>query len=199
MLTVYLSMLVFALTGAISPGPVNIIAASTGASFGFVRTLPHVLGATIGYTLVVFVSGMGLGELLAAYPQLTLQVQVLGAAFLLWLAWKIATAPVTSDEVDKLASPPGIVAGALAQMLNPKAWLVALSGVSLFVSGQDGVLWYLLAFCAISFAMCFCGVSSWAVLGHLARRLLSDPRNAKLFNRLMALLLTGTVVLMFVN
>lgn len=208
MFTLLLSMLAFALVGAITPGPVNLIATGSGANFGFLRTLPHVLGATLAYTLIVLLGGLGLGEILLNLPQLTQLVELCGAAFLLYMAWRIASAQPTAydpagyqrneGDAHRGSTPPGLTAGALVQLLNPKAWLVSLSGVALFVTGQadseDAQRVYLLLFTAVSFAMCFLGVGCWAALGHLLRHYIGQPRKQRLFNRTMGLLLCAAVV-----
>ena len=200
MLPVILSMMLFALIGAISPGPVNIIATGSAASFGFRRTLPHVIGATLAYTLVVLLAGLGLSQVLFAFPNISQILQFLGAAFLLYMAYKIGSAPVQSfeDEVNS-KQPPSMIQGALCQLLNPKAWLVSMSGVAVFVNVNNPYHHYLLAFCIVSFFMCFIGIGSWALMGDLIRNLLSNAKQQMLFNRLMALLLVALVMLMLFN
>jgi len=200
MFAVVISMMLFALIGAISPGPVNIIATGTAASFGFKRTLPHVIGATLAYTLIVFLAGIGLSQLLFAFPSLSQVLQVCGSAFLLYMAYKIVSAPVQSmeDESQK-QSPPSLLQGALSQWLNPKAWLVSMSGVAVFVNVNNPYYLYLLAFCLVSFFMCFIGIGSWALMGDVIRRFLSNAKQQVLFNRLMAILLVILVVLMTVS
>ncbi|MGY8871680.1 MAG: LysE family translocator [Pseudomonadales bacterium] len=199
MAAVVLSMIVFALVGAISPGPVNIIATGAGANFGFVRTLPHVLGATVAYALIVFLVGVGLNEVLLRFPQITDVLQYIGGAFLLYMSFKIATANPVDINVASQTIPPRFIEGALAQGLNPKAWLVSMSGVSLFVSAQHPAFFYLLVFCLVSFSMCLLGVGTWAVLGHFIGKYLSDDRHQVMFNRLMGVLLSSTVVTMFLQ
>ncbi len=197
MLPVVLSMMLFALIGAISPGPVNIIATGTAASFGFKRTLPHVIGATISYTLVVFLAGLGLSQVLFSFPHLSQVLQLVGAAFLLYMAYKIGSAPVQSmDAKNQNKLPPSMLQGALCQFLNPKAWLVSMSGVAVFVNVNNPYHYYLLAFCLVSFFMCFIGIGSWALMGDLIRKFLSNAKQQVLFNRLMALLLVALVMLM---
>lgn len=194
MLTVVLSMLAFALVGAISPGPVNIVATGAGANYGFRGALPHVLGATLSYTLIVFLVGAGLNRLLVEFPQFTSVLQYAGSAFLLWMAWKIASARPESLQADNRSEPPRIIEGALCQILNPKAWLVSVSGVSLFVSSQQPAELFLLIFCAVSFAMCLIGVGSWALLGQLISGYLSSPARQVMFNRIMAALLVASIL-----
>ncbi|WP_261843110.1 LysE family translocator [Aliamphritea ceti] len=198
MLTIIFSMLVFALVGAISPGPVNIVATGAGANYGFRGALPHVMGATLSYTLIVFLVGIGLNQLLAQVPEFASILQYLGSAFLLWMAWKIATAKPESLQGETPSLPPKMLEGALCQGLNPKAWLVSMSGVSLFVSTQQPAALFLMIFCAVSFAMCFIGVGSWALLGQVISRYLSNPTRQVMFNRIMAALL-ATSILTIIN
>jgi len=199
MLSIVFSMALFALIGAISPGPVNIIATGAGANFGFRRALPFVLGATISYTLVVFLVGIGLNAVLQAYPQITRSLQYIGGAFLLYMSYKIAMAKPTQiidDEqnLSSLQTPPSFIHGFLAQSLNPKAWLVSMSGVSLFVSANSPAFTYLLIFCSLSLIICFIGVATWAMIGQLISQFLSTDKRQRIFNITMGLLLSSTVL-----
>ncbi|MDR7304754.1 LysE family translocator [Rhodoferax saidenbachensis] len=196
---VWISMALFALAGAISPGPVNVIASSQGARHGFWRALPHVAGASLSYCAVVLLMGGGMQWLLQTWPALTTVTQYAGALYLLYLAFKIARAPVQALNT---SAPPtqhthwahNALHGALTQGLNPKAWLVALSGVSLFVpTGADAGL-RLWSFCAISGFVCFGSVACWAALGTLIRQWLQPASHQRLFNRVMAGLLVLTVL-----
>ena len=199
MTTIVISMFVFALIGAISPGPVNIIATGAGANFGFRAALPHVFGATVSYTLVVFLMGVGLNATLKLFPEITQWLQYVGGAFLLYMSYKIATAvPIDSNDLST-KSPPTFIEGALAQGLNPKAWLVSMSGVSLFVSSNSPAMLYLLIFCSISFVVCFVSVGTWAAVGELIGGFLSTRKRQVAFNIVMGLLLSATVVPIFIN
>lgn len=205
---VWMSMVLFALAGAISPGPVNVMASAQGAAQGFVRAMPLVLGASLSYAAVVWLAGSGLQHSLRGYPELARLPPLAGALYLLYLAWRIATAPTQAlaDEAHEAhpAAPPqgpaarqawaqGLVQGAVTQGLNPKAWLVALSGVGLFVpSGPEGAP-RLQLFCAISLLVCWLSVSAWAALGMWIRRWLARPAYQRCFNRLLAALLVLTV------
>lgn len=209
MITVIISMAIFALVGSISPGPVNIIATSSGACFGFRRTVPHVFGATVAYAVIILLLGFGLNQSLAQWPEVTNTLKYLCGIYLLYMSFKIATAvplkiatDMDTTEAEKTAvieQPPAFMDGILSQGLNPKAWLVSMSGVSIFVSVHTQSTLYLLVFTAISFIVCFIGISTWAVMGHVIRdRLSSHSRQVK-FNILMGLLLSGTVVSMLLG
>jgi threonine/homoserine/homoserine lactone efflux protein len=200
MFTTIISMFIFALIGAISPGPVNIIATGSGAVFGFRRTIPHVLGATIAYTLIVLMVGIGLNSSLIVFPEISHTLRYVGSAFLLYMSYKIATAvPIGSEEITETTQPPSLIEGALAQGLNPKAWLVSMSGVSLFVTVQQQTTLYLLVFCVISFTVCLLGISTWAAIGYSIRSLLSTTKRQISFNILMGLMLSATVVSILFN
>ena len=198
MITVMLSMAIFALVGAISPGPVNLIATSSGACFGFRRTVPHVIGATFAYTLIVLLVGFGLNQSLMQFPEITHFLKYLAGIYLLYMSFKIATAvPLNSIISAEAKQPPAFIDGVLSQGLNPKAWLVSMSGVSIFVSVQTQSTFYLLVFSAISFTVCFVGISTWAAMGHVIRDQLSTRTRQIRFNMMMGLLLSGTVISMF--
>lgn len=200
MISILFSMLIFALIGAISPGPVNIIAASTGANYGFQRTLPHIIGATVAYTLIVFLMGVSLNQTLSIFPQFTYALKYLGSIFLFYMSYKIATAsPFDTKEMTRETKAPSFIEGMLSQGLNPKAWLVSMSGVSLFVLPNSPVSLYIIAYCSISFVICFVGVGTWAAIGQFIGRFLSTRKRQRVFNVFMGLLLASTVVSILVN
>lgn len=196
MLSILLPMFLFSLAGAISPGPVNVIAAHLGARLGFVRALPHVLGASLSYVAIVWLVGSGLGGVLQAYPALAQGLQYLGAAYLLYLSARIASAAPSSAEAPTAAGHSAWLQGVLSQSLNPKAWLVALAGVGLFVSAGPDTSTLLHIFCAVSGAVCCVSVAAWAALGTVLRRWLAPARHQLLFNRTMALMLVAAVAAM---
>ena len=199
MVGIALSMAVFALVGAISPGPVNFIATGTGANFGFRRALPHVVGATLGYTIIVFAVGLGLDAVFTRWPALAGGLQYIGGAFLLYMAYKMATAAPMTPGRQGRRQPPSLWQGLLAQWLNPKAWLVSTSGVGLYVSAHSPALLYLLLFGLISFAACLLSVGSWAAFGHVIHQYLSTPRHQVRFNLVMGGLLATTVATMMIS
>ena len=193
------SMFLFSLAGAISPGPVNLIAASIGARAGVLKALPHVTGASVSYSAIVWLMGSGLHRLLTSYPDITGLLQWAGAAYLLYLSAKIATAPPVTDKASSLASATGLLQGVLAQSLNPKAWLVAMSGVSLFVTAGANAPRLLLAFCIMSGVVCFCSIATWAALGKFIGKRLNKANDQHRFNQVMAFLLATTVLSMLLT
>ncbi|GAB3533886.1 LysE family translocator [Photobacterium alginatilyticum] len=199
MFSVFSSMIVFALVGAVSPGPVNIIAASTGAQSGYRKTLSHVLGATIAYALIVFLCGLSLELVSTLLPEIMGIMRLLGGGFLLYMGFKIATATGIGKQDRQYYTPPTFIEGALSQALNPKAWLVAISGISLFVLNHSPTVLYLFCFTAISFIACFAGVSVWAAAGDYIGHYLSTTRRQNVFNITMGTLLSGSVISMLLG
>lgn len=190
---VWLPMFLFALTGAISPGPVNLIASSMGAQFGLRRALCFAAGATLSYALILLVLGSGMQALLARSSLLGQWLPCAGAAYLLVLAWRIATQAPTDWGAPALSAPGAwtcFVQGLLTQALNPKAWLVALSGIGLFAQDSAALATLVL----ISVLVCFASELVWAVLGKLVRRWLQRPRAQVWFNRTLAALLAYAVL-----
>jgi threonine/homoserine/homoserine lactone efflux protein len=190
-------MLLFALAGAITPGPVNLVAANLGVRGGLLGALPHVAGASLSYVAIVWLMGSGLHGVLAAYPQASQWMRYTGAAYLLVLCVRIATAPPLSDlpaRPQRTGWALGLVQGGLVQSLNPKSWLWAMAGTGLFVA--DGTRAALLLFCAVSGVVCFASVATWAGLGRVIRQWLARPGMQVLFNRAMAALLALTVAAM---
>lgn len=196
MLSILFSMFLFSLAGAISPGPVNVIAASVGAQAGFLRALPHVSGASLSYAAIVWLMGCGLNRILLAYPSISQFLLYSGAAYLLYLAARIAQTPTATSQIAPPARASGLLQGVLSQSLNPKAWLFAMSGVSLFVADAPQESTLLLALCAMSGVVCFLSVATWAVLGQWISQWLASPLRQQRFNRCMGLLLALTVFFM---
>lgn len=189
MMTLYFSMAAFALASSITPGPVNIVALSSGAQFGFNASLRHVTGATLGFTLLLVLVGLGVHELLTQWPVLTTIFLWAGVAFLFYLTYQLA---VDNGQLGqgRRQKTPSYWQGALLQWLNPKAWLASVASMGAFVGdGDPQLLWQ---FTAIYFVICYLSVACWAYAGVMLSSLLQSVRNVQRFNRLMALLLAAS-------
>lgn len=189
-----ISMAAFALAASISPGPVNVVALSSGAQFGLVASLRHVLGATVGFVVLLMFTGFGLHEVLQRYPMLTEIIRWAGVAFLLYLAWKLAMDDGRLD-VSRPTHEPSFLHGAAMQWLNPKAWLAAVAGMGAFVA--DGEARLIGLFALIYFVVCYLSVACWAYAGAFLGPYLRSPRRIRVFNRSMAALLAGCAVSLF--
>ncbi|WP_260261671.1 LysE family translocator [Vibrio intestinalis] len=199
MTSLLMPMVAFALVTSISPGPVNIIATVTGANHGYTRTVPHIIGATFGFVSILFLFGLGLSLLMNEISNLAKLVTYVGGSFLLYLAYKIATQEpsINEEECKNCRSAPSLLQGVMCQWLNPKAWIVSLAGISVFYTGQDAGVGMLSLFCAIFFVVCYISISVWAMLGVVISSILETPKQFRLFNIVMALLLVLTVLYTF--
>ena len=188
-MTAFLPMAAFALAASISPGPVNLVALGSGARHGLRASMLHVTGATLGFTLLLLLTGLGLHEVLRRLPYLAAAIQWAGVGFLLFMAYKLA---VDNGQLDthKKGAAPSLLRGAAMQWLNPKAWLASLAGMGAYAgTGDAAQVWQ---FTAIYFVICYASIAAWAYAGTFLRRYMGEPRRVRLFNRLMAALLAGS-------
>lgn len=186
---VLVAMMGFAFVGAVTPGPVNLLAISTAVQRGKRSALNHVVAASFAYALVVVTSGMFMTRVGGWLPMFERGMQVAGSVFLSYLAYKIYTAPIGEDVDVNTQATSGWITGALTQILNPKAWLVAMSGISVYVIGQVQAEQLLWVFTLVSLFACLLGVGLWAMLGSVFSTLLSKPHCMRWFNRVMAAIL----------
>jgi len=194
-----IAMAVFTLVGAITPGPVNLLALRYGLDGGLARPLGYVLGASGSYGALVWLAGMGAG-LLFGHPAIAQGIQWAGAAYLAFLAWRVATAPVSGSDGAVSPASPGawraLMEGGLLQVLNPKAWFVAISGVALFASVDGSDESALSRFIVISVLGCATGGAVWAAAGGMLKTWLASPYRQRLYNRLLGGVLGITVIAM---
>jgi len=189
------AFLLFAVVAAITPGPSNVMLTATGAQVGVLRGLPCLLGTGTGMGLMLFVVPLGLGSLVLGHPVVLRVLHWGGAAFLLWLAWKIAT---SSGRVDAATGgrPVGYLGAAVFQWVNPKSWLVSASATGTFLSAgagspvvQAACLGGLFVLAALPSGLV------WLAFGAAVQRLLRGPRSMRAFNVTMGVLLALSIVL----
>jgi threonine/homoserine/homoserine lactone efflux protein len=188
----FFALLVYAFVTSVTPGPNNLMLLASGVNFGFVRTIPHMCGIGFGFFTLLIGVGFGLGALLTALPQLHLALKVLGGAYLLYLAWKIAMSRQMADGGAANSRPMSFVEASLFQWVNPKAWVMAVTAMALYQDPQEPY-WSVL-FIGLVFALTnFPTVSTWAAFGVALRGFLSDPVRLKWFNIAMGVLLAATL------
>ncbi|WP_029348976.1 LysE family translocator [Bosea sp. 117] len=190
------SLVLFAIAGAFTPGPNNLISTASGAAFGFRRTLPQIWGVALGFPLMIVAIGFGLGGLFATFPQLHLILKFVGSAYLLYLAWKIATA--SDPEASAIARPLTLLEAALFQWVNPKAWTLALGVVPAFTTIGGNLFAEVMLIALVMGATTFPALSLWAGFGVAMARLLSRPRQRRIVNLVMAALVAASVGLLFI-
>ena len=190
------AFILFAVVAAVTPGPSNVMLTAAGANGGVVRGLPCLIGVTTGRGLMMFVVPLGLGSLILRNPLVLKALNWAGAAFLLWLSWKIAT----SRRMDSLpeSRPVGFFGAAVFQWVNPKSWLVTASAAGAFLHTGAGSPVLQSAFLGGLFVLvalpsCFV----WLAFGATAQRLLQTPRRLRAFNITMGILLALSIGLIF--
>ncbi|MGE8350455.1 MAG: LysE family translocator [Pseudomonas protegens] len=183
-----LAFALFALVTSITPGPNNTLLLASGVNFGFNRSIPHILGISCGFFVLVLAVGLGLGAVFEAYPLLYSVLRYVGAAYLLYLAWKIARSGPMSEEQQGQGQPLGYWGAAAFQWVNPKAWVMAVGAISTYTPLQ-GYFTNVLVIAAVFALINAPSVSLWAACGSLLRNVLRNPRWLRLFNMGMAGLL----------
>lgn len=186
----------FALASLYTPGPNNIMLASSGARFGVKRTLPHLFGVALGFPLMLFPMALGLGALFEHSPLFRDVLRYVGAAVMLWIGWKIATAG--RAKTDDTARPFTFLMAAGFQWINPKAWAMAIAVVGGYMLGRAPVLEAMI--CAGVFATLGLGSAFlWTSAGASIRRFLSSDRRIRLFNGTMGALIAACALFLLVD
>jgi threonine/homoserine/homoserine lactone efflux protein len=186
------ALLVFVLVTLFTPGPNNAMLMTTGLNFGFRRGQPHLWGVALGFAVMVLAVGLGLGAVFAAYPIVYAVLKYAGAAYLLYLAWQIATAGPVEGSDAVAGRPMRFLEAAAFQWLNPKGWVMAVGAVSTYAAVST------FPFNVVLMAFLFgsLGVLSsatWLGFGTGLKRLLTSPRAVRAVNIAMALLLVASL------
>ena len=183
----------FGLATSITPGPNNMMLLASGLNFGVRRTLPLMFGISVGYVVLMLAVGFGLGEALRAVPGAFLALKILGGAYMLWLAWRIAVSAPPQDESEPSSRRPISFLGAVAfQWVNPKAWVIVVTAAATYVA-PDSFTRDLLIVTLVCGLINLPSISVWAMFGASLRRFLKDPVWLKRFNIAMALLLVASL------
>lgn len=191
-----LPLMLFVLISTVTPGPNNLLLAASGLNFGVRHTLPHLLGIHLGvYTLVVL-CGLGLGQLLLALPGAELALRVFATGYLVYLAWQIlGLGPGAAPETQR---PMKIWEAGLFQASNPKAWMMAITGLHLALATESGMTSAVFLLC-----LCFATLGTlcnliWVYMGAALQSQLENPRKRRLINSSLAAITVLTIVAFWV-
>ena len=190
---ILMALVAFCFVGVMTPGPNNLMLMASGANFGFRRTVPHMVGVGLGMPILTLLVGVGIIRVFEAFPIVQTILTGLSVLYLLYLAWKIANAaPPRQAGADDVGRPLTFLQAAAFQWVNPKAWFMALSAITLYAGGRDplAILWVAGAYCAVSSI----STTSWTALGQQMRRFLGTPGRLRAFNWTMAALLMATLI-----
>lgn len=181
----------FAFVSSITPGPNNLMLIASGANFGLRRTIPHMLGIGIGFTVMMVLVGVGLIGLFDAVPASYTILKIVSVAYLLWLAWKIANAAAPGTRGRASGRPLTFLQAAAFQWVNPKAWTMALTAITVYAPDRSlaAIGLVALVFGLINLPT----VSTWTLIGQQMQKLLTDERRLQIFNWTMAALLVASL------
>ena len=184
-----LGLMAFAFVSSITPGPNNLMIMASGANYGIARSIPHLLGISLGHSAMVLLVGLGLARAFDALPWARPALAAVSVAYLLWLAWRIATAPPPARAAAE-GRPLTFLQAAAFQWVNPKAWTMALTAVTLYAAGGP---WAVLPVAGAFLLTNLPSVSCWLILGVQIRRWLTSPARLRAFNWTMAALLVASL------
>jgi len=187
-----LPLATFCLVSTVTPGPNNMMLLASGATFGMRRTLRHIAGVSGGCAVMVLVLGWALAGAVGRMPGAFTALHVVSTGYLLWLAWRIATA-TGPHGANARARPLGVIDAAAFQWVNPKAWAMVLGAVTSFAR-PDHLLVDVPLIALVLMAIGLPSISMWAGSGQVLSRFLSDPRALRVFNVGMAALLVASIV-----
>ena len=192
-----LPLALFAFVSSVTPGPNNVMLTASGASFGYRRSVPHMMGICMGVVIMVLLIGAGLGAVFDAEPRLYTLLKYLGAAYLVWLAWKIAKSG-SVDQGKTGAQPLSFWQAAAFQWVNPKAWIMAIGVVATYTP-RDGFFINLLVSALVLGTINYPSISVWTLFGSAVGRALRTPKALRAFNWFMAGLLLLSLIPVFVD
>jgi threonine/homoserine/homoserine lactone efflux protein len=180
-----------------TPGPNNILVASSGVNFGFRATIPHILGVTVGYPLMLLLVGVGLAKIFTDVPQVHTVLKYVCIVYLLYLAWRIAAAPVATSETRRTAKPMTFLQAVAFQWVNGKGWVVALSAVTTYTVVNATLTMQVVALASLALVVTLGAVTTWTLFGAMLRRYLHTDRRRRIFNYSMAGLLVASILPVF--
>lgn len=185
------ALALFAFVSTFTPGPNNLMLMTSGANVGFIKTIPHMLGITLGFPLMVLLVGFGLVGVFDSFPIIHQVLKFASLAYLFWLAYRIATSKSPDTRAEQY-QPMSFIGAAAFQWINPKGWSMALTAVSVYNPSNS-----LMGLAAIAVIYALSNVPSasfWTVAGQQLQRFLTSPKRVSLFNWSMAILLIGSTI-----
>lgn len=179
----------YAFVSSVTPGPNNILLTASGISYGFKRTLPHMLGIPFGFAVLLTLCAVGVGALLVSVPAAEIGLKLFGTIYMLWLAWQLRKNSIKADDQSGAdGQPMTFLQAAMFQFANPKAWVFALTGASVYVptglSLPIAIFVLVLLFCMV---MLPC-IALWAGMGSTIKYYLQNPKIERIFSTLIVLL-----------
>ena len=197
--TLLASIFVFSFATSITPGPNNIMLLSSGLTFGYKKTVPHMLGVVIGFPLMALLVGLGLGKIFESYPTFLTILKIVGTAYLLWLAWKIANSTPSVNENTNNSEPLKFMPIVLFQWVNPKNWIKIITAMSVYVNSVENVLSQIIIITIVFLSTVIVSANTWTLGGVVLKRFIKNKKAIRVFNILMAILLIFSIIFSFLG
>ena len=190
------SISLFWFVAAYTPGPNNVVASYSGFNFGIKKTIPHILGTTLGFTSLVILLNIGLINVFKLFPIIQVVIRYLGTVFLIYLAYKIATS--TSSDNIKKENPVKFIETFLFQYLNPKGVMVAIIVVSTYVELGENYLSHATQVVILAFLFSSTSITLWTFIGKFLRKFATNDKFIKYFNYAMSGLLLLSIITFYI-
>ncbi|MGP1831975.1 LysE family translocator [Shewanella frigidimarina] len=183
----------FAFSAGITPGPNNIMLMTSCVNFGIKRSIPHLMGISLGFPTMILAVGLGLSAIFQAYPFIHIVIKVIGISYLLYLSWLIANSS-NKMEGKQVSKPFTFLQAAAFQWVNPKGWIMAVGAIATFTSVQQELNSQVITIASVFLCVAFPCAIVWLGFGVALKRLLKNERQQRIFNITMALLLVASII-----
>jgi len=193
-----IAFVMFAVVMFFTPGPNNIMLLSSGLTYGFRPTIPHIMGITVGFAFMVGAVGLGLGTIFIAYPVLQTILKYAGVAYLIYLAWAIAMSEPVAPDQDNRRGPMTFWGAAMFQWVNAKGWVMVIGTITAYAA-ITAYPWNILIQVALSLILGALSCTAWALFGSSLRPILTSRRAVRAFNIVMAVLLLVSLYPVFMD
>ncbi|MCT8987076.1 LysE family translocator [Shewanella phaeophyticola] len=183
----------FAFSAGITPDPNNIMLMTSGVNFGIKRSIPHLLGISLGFPTMILAVGLGLSTLFQAYPVIHTVIKVVGITYLLYLSWLIANSS-NKMEGKQVSKPFSFIQAAAFQWVNPKGWIMAVGAIATFTTVHQELNSQIITIASVFLCVAFPCAIVWLSFGVALKRILKNERQQRIFNVSMALLLVASII-----
>ena len=197
MIEYFIPLLILCIVQSGTPGPNNIMLTASGKNFGYIKSIPHMLGVVLGFLSLIIVFGLGLTVIFSKYPIIQFVLRIVGSIYLLYLSYRIYSS-VNTEDLSK-SKPITFMESSLFQYVNPKGVMMAITTISIYTdhinfkfisSFNEGMIYILIAFTISNII----AVTTWTSVGVFIGQFIKSARGIKIFNALMAFLLVLTII-----
>ena len=197
MIEYFIPLLILCIVQSGTPGPNNIMLTASGKNFGYIKSIPHMLGVVLGFLSLIIVFGLGLTVIFSKYPIIQFVLRIVGSIYLLYLSYRIYSS-VNTEDLSK-SKPITFMESSLFQYVNPKGVMMAITTISIYTdhinfkfisSFNEGMIYILIAFTISNII----AVITWTSVGVFIGQFIKSARGIRIFNALMAFLLVLTII-----